>query len=187
MICLHRHGRLAFTLVEILMVVIILGIVSAIVLPQIGNRDDLKAAAATRLVMADLIFAQNRAIATQRTHYIQFINSGSPGCSYQITTALPPSGDADYVLHPVNKTRYIETFGPEGNAGLADITFAAAFNDNRTILAFDALGTPWAYIANSADGTELTTGRIQLTCGAHSLWITIAPFTGEITVQEAAP
>ena len=35
----------AFTLVEILTVVVILGIASAIIVPQISTRDDLKAAA----------------------------------------------------------------------------------------------------------------------------------------------
>ena len=32
-----------FTLVEILMVVVILGIASAIIVPQLGSRDDLRA------------------------------------------------------------------------------------------------------------------------------------------------
>src|SRR3954454_21595277 len=54
-----RQSRTAFTLVEILAVVVILGIASAVIIPQISNRDDLKAAAGTRLVTADLIFAQN--------------------------------------------------------------------------------------------------------------------------------
>ena len=59
-------ARRAFTLIEILTVVIILGISAAIIIPNVSNRDDMRAAGAARMVMADLIFAQNRAIATQK-------------------------------------------------------------------------------------------------------------------------
>jgi len=62
----------AFTLVEILMVVVILAITSAIIIPQISSRDDLKVASAARVVMADLIWAQNRAISTQQKQYVFF-------------------------------------------------------------------------------------------------------------------
>src|SRR5688572_13217644 len=61
-----------FTLVEILCVVVIVGIAGAVVIPMIGSRDDLKAAAATRTLMADLIYAQNMSITTQNPHYIVF-------------------------------------------------------------------------------------------------------------------
>ena len=43
-----RQVCAGFTLVEILVVVIILGIASAVIVPQIGNSNDLKAAAAAR-------------------------------------------------------------------------------------------------------------------------------------------
>src|SRR5437764_11847528 len=69
---MRRPTERGFTLVEILMVVTILAIASAIIVPQIGTRDDLKQAAGARVVMADLIWAQNRAISTQQKQYIIF-------------------------------------------------------------------------------------------------------------------
>src|SRR3954452_15878826 len=81
-----RRGR-GFTLVEILMVVLILGIASAIIIPGLGSRDDLRCAAAARVVMSDLIYAQNRAIALQKKHYVRF-----SGQQYSVSdsTALLP-------------------------------------------------------------------------------------------------
>src|SRR5437868_2198668 len=67
-----RQSKRAFTLVEILMVVLILAIASAVIVPQIGSRSDLKVAAGARLVMSDLIWAQNRAITTQQQQFVVF-------------------------------------------------------------------------------------------------------------------
>src|SRR3982751_6922276 len=64
-----------FTLIEILTVVVILGIAAAAVIPELGTRDDLKIASTARNVMGDLMYAQNRAIATQKKHYVQFSGS----------------------------------------------------------------------------------------------------------------
>src|SRR4051812_37952276 len=67
-----RNSLRAFTLVEILVVLVIIGIAAAVVVPQIGNQSDLRAAAAARLIMADLISPQTRPFATQTKHYAPF-------------------------------------------------------------------------------------------------------------------
>ncbi len=187
MVWLHQRLRPAFTLAEILTVVTIIGIAAAVILPQLGSRDDLKAATAARIVMADLIYAQNHAITTQQPHYIVFQNLG-PSASYGIATTPAPAADTDYVLQPVNQIKYVQTFGPGGTPGLDQVALtSASFNGNKTTLAFDPLGSPWAYGATADTGLELTSGWVQLTCGSKSLWIVIGPFTGEITIQETSP
>src|SRR5437763_7201143 len=61
-----------FTLVEVLAVVVIMGIAAAIAIPFMGTRDDLRVTAATRNVVADLIYAQNTAITTGVPVYVRF-------------------------------------------------------------------------------------------------------------------
>src|SRR5687768_3580673 len=65
-------SRRGFTLVEILAVIVILGIASAIIIPQIGTRDDMRARAAARNLVADLIYAQNLAISSGKVVYVRF-------------------------------------------------------------------------------------------------------------------
>src|SRR5215217_5702595 len=88
-----------FTLVEILMVVLIIGIAGAIIVPQMGSRDDLRAAAAARIVMADLIYTQNLAITLQKNHYIKFdVMNG--------TYSVLASPGMTLATHPVEKRPY---------------------------------------------------------------------------------
>lgn len=178
----ERRTRRGFTLAEILVVVVILGIASALIVPQMGTRDDLKVAAAARLVMADLIYAQNRAITMQTMHYVRFDVTATPR-AYTLVTALPPVTSGDYVTHPINKTRYTVTLGAGGTPGLQDVTLISANFDSKTTIAFDALGTPYACDATGATAVPLTDGRITLTSGSISMTITVQAYTGEISVQ----
>src|SRR5687768_7200473 len=117
------HMRRGFTLVEILMVVVILGIASAVIVPQIGTRSDLKARAAARMVVADLIYAQNMAIATQKWHYVQFDTTNNRYTVYD-DMPLDPDGTGPQatvvpsphlpINHPVNKSPYVVQFGAAG-------------------------------------------------------------------------
>jgi len=168
-----------FTLVEILVVVVILGLASAMIIPQIGSRDDLKVAAAARMVIADISYAQNRAIATQSMQYVTFDVAATPQtyALYKSTTA------GDYVTDPVNKGSFIRTLGTGGTPGLTDIVIdaGAVSIDGQTKLAFDSLGQPYSVTGNAA--TVMVAGTIRLTAGSQSLTITIEPYTGEMSVQ----
>ena len=57
----QRKSR-AFTLAEILVVIVILGICSAVIVPKLGSHDDLTLSAAARTLTADLMYAQNLSI-----------------------------------------------------------------------------------------------------------------------------
>lgn len=172
----------AFTLIEILTVVVILGIASALVVPQIASRGDLNAAAAARVLMADLIYAQNRAIATQSYQYITFDASAQ---TYTLTSAMPV-GAANTLTHPVTHAPYVVTFGPGAATALAAAGFSQVSFDGQATLAFDELGVPYSYNAAavpSARLVPLSAGSVKVSSGNQSLTLTIEAYTGEITVQ----
>ena len=176
-----RTTSRAFTLVEILVVVLILGIAAAVIVPSMGSRDDLKAAAAARMIMADLIYAQNRAITTQQRHYVVF-NTTTPQ-NYRVS--LSPT-DGSSIQHPVSKNPYIMRVGPGGSSGLNEVTMSAVSFEGKTTLAFDELGVPYFYDpgANATTATSASGGSaVQVRCGTHTLTILIEPYTGEIKVN----
>src|SRR3954465_14390638 len=136
MTCTRRFR--AFTLVEILCVLVILGIAAAMIVPQMGSRDDLRAAAAARMVMADLIYAQNRAIATQQKHFVTFDNtSASKGYLLQRATQVSPTLTLVSVEHPITKeSTYQVLFGVK-NTAMEHVTLGTVSIEGFKTVVFD--------------------------------------------------
>jgi prepilin-type N-terminal cleavage/methylation domain-containing protein len=171
--------KAGFTLVEILVVVIILGIAGAIIVPSIGSRNDLKAAAAARVIMADLIYTQNLAITSQGNRYVRFdvVNQ-----QYSVTDSA-----GGVIDHPVNHVPYIQKFGGTSQSSLPDLklistTFTGVSGVSQTTIGFDELGTPLT--CNPLGVTEtLSTGSILFQAGTYNLKFDNEPYTGQITVN----
>ena len=170
-----------FTLVEILVVVIILGIAGAIIVPSLGSRDDLKAAAAARVIMADLIYTQNLAITSQGNRYIAFDTAGQ---KYQVNDSA-----GAVIQHPVNHVNYIQKFNGTSQSDLPQVTlvstnFVGISGIAQKTIGFDELGTPLT--CNALGVTEtLASGTMTIQAGKFKLKVDIEPYTGQISVNPA--
>ena len=185
------HNPSAFTLVEILVVITILGIAAAVIVPQMSSRDDLRVEGARRMVMADLIYAQNCSIAKQVWHYVVFDTTTSPR-KYRIVTGLsPPNPRGTPVPHPVTlDPEYKVVFGvgaPDPTVvthGLEIIALdSVAFEGAHTVLCFDELGVPYYYDPSTNTATAISTSggsSINVRCGTVTRAVTIEPYTGEV-------
>jgi len=166
-----------FTLIEILCVVVILGIASAIIIPQIGSRDDLVAASAARVIMADMIYAQNRAIVTQQSQYVSLTSSQYTLMQKDASSVLQS------ITNPVTQEPYTTVFGGTTSA-FKSVSIDSWSLGGPSVIGFDELGSPFAYDVSTATATPLTSaGTIVVKVGSASLTISIEPFTGEATVN----
>lgn len=179
-----------FTLVEILMVVVILGIASAIAIPFMGSRDDMRVTVAARNLVADLIYAQNEAITTGKPVYVRFDLTNN---KYSLLTD-PVSTAPNYgtlLSHPISHNDYITQFGA-ASSGFEKVAIdsATVFDGidasyvNETTLGFDEIGAPYAWDYALGGKSDLKDGKIVLTAGNFAITVTISPATGEITVGD---
>jgi prepilin-type N-terminal cleavage/methylation domain-containing protein len=182
----QNKSRAGFTLAEILCVVVILGIASAVIVPKLGSHDDLTLSAAARTLTADLMYAQNLSISTQTMHVIVFDTTNN---KYTLVKYTSPSTETT-LSHPLTGLSYVQQYGSTNAQMKKMVLTSANFTGLDAAYAsihgigFDELGTPYVYDSSKTPRTnEMISGSIVLTCGANTSTVTIDRYTGEIKVQ----
>lgn len=159
----RRRGRrrFGFTLIEVLVTVIVLGIAAAMVVPTMLDTGTLSIQGAARRVVADILMAQNEAIAQRR----------------EMRLVFDPAGDR-YGLFDANGQPVGMAWQKDGYR--VDFSQKQSFDGVRmrsadfaggTVLSFDELGTP-------SNG-----GTIEIVSGETAYRIRVTPFTGRVTVE----
>ena len=159
--------------------VLILGIVSAVLVPMFATPSDVRLAGGTRKVLGDLQYAQSLAVATRAPVYVRCAANAYDVCglSGSTLTVLPD---------PVTNLPFSVTFGGGTSAGsLKWVTLPAPkFGPaNDATLGFDATGQPFAYNAALNAATAISTrSTIALASGTLQQAIYVEPLTGELHV-----
>jgi prepilin-type N-terminal cleavage/methylation domain-containing protein len=155
-----RTGRVnqAFTLIEIMIVVVIIGIAAAMAVPMISSGASFQIRSAGNEVAADLEYAKSMAISRGRPYSVVFNTSTA---SYQIKDS---SGNV--VTPPGRKST--TAFG--AGTRLDSVAINSVSFTSGTVT-FDYLGSP------NAGGT------VQLLAGVLTKTVTVEPVTGFISVS----
>ncbi len=158
----------AFTIVEIIIVVIILSIASLIAIPMLSSAADTQVRSAANVLAADLEYAKNLAISRQKNYSIVFNAAAN---TYEI------QDDAgDVIEHPMTGKSYTVNFSTESR--LSRVEIGSVSFDSSSTLTYDYLGSPY----NGAS-TPLNSGQIVLEADNYSTTITVQAVTGYLTIQ----
>lgn len=151
-----------FTMVEIVIVVVIIGIAALIAVPMMSSAASLQIRSAANMIAADIEYTKSMAISRGQKHSVVFDKDAD---SYKIVDS-----GGNVIQHPVKKGfTYIVSFQNEKRLNQVDIT-SADFGGSQTVT-FDCLGSPdnGGSVVLQADGTTRT--------------VTVEPVTGFITIQ----
>jgi len=159
--------RRAYTLVEVLIVVVVLGIAAAMVVPEFSGTNVLRVQSAVRMVVADIIEAQSESIAFQQGRALKF-TAGQR--RYQV--AATRGGSVDFTLDLLEDRQ----FGGEdfGNAVISTVSFSGG-----DTLYFDELGSP---VTGPGSGIAAPSGFLEITGSGQRFRITVEAYTGRCTV-----
>jgi len=162
------QGR-GFTVIEILIVVVIIGIAAMIAVPMMSSAGSIQIRAAANMIAADLEYAKSMAISRGQNYSVVF---------YKSTESYSIEKDGSVIKHPVKKPfDYVINFQSDSRLNRVDIVDADF--DATSEIKFDYLGIPY-----SGDGTPLNNGIITLQAAGITKKITVEPVTGYITITD---
>ncbi len=162
----RNSRRGAYTLAEVLVVVLILGASAAIVVPRAMDDSDVQAKAAARCLAGDLEYARDMAITTARSVTISFNVTGG---SYTLSTKDPVTNATVTMIHPISHKDYAVTV--KAQAGMDRVKIESAFGStSAATVTFDLTGAPD------------TSGSITLKAGTRSFKVDVAAATGKVSV-----
>lgn len=174
----RSRSECGYTLVEVLVLVVILGIAGSMVIPSLGQTHVLRVQAAVRTIVSDITYAQSDALAFQSGRAVLFDADTN---SYRLLEVngltLDPANDTLYDPQGPGQ-QYIVSLDDDrfGGARIQNVDF-----DGTSSLIFDEIGGPV-----EAPGSDvLSSGGSLEVAGPDTLWrINVAAFSGKVTVEQ---
>lgn len=167
----HAAG---FTLVEMVIVLLVLGIAAGLAVPMLSADEATKLREAARLLAADLDYARVESIAHADAPRLVVFDAAEG--RYWIATAAAPQTPVD---DPIGVGGYVTAFG-NGRAGaLGGVGIGELGVAGDTAASGDRLGFG---IYGQLD--QPTPATIALTCGPLSITLTLDPTSGQAAIGE---
>ncbi len=164
-----RKTSRGFTLIEILIVVVIMGIAALLAIPLFSSAGGIQLKSAADLIVADLEYAKSMSISKGRRYSVLFDKETE---SYSVRDP-----NDSIIEHPVNiGSNYEVNFSTDSRLNQVDI-FDVSF-DGGSKVKFDSIGSP----LNAADGSLGSNGTIILRANGEIKTVQVGRETGYISI-----
>jgi general secretion pathway protein H len=171
---MKTRSRSGFTLIELTIVLLILGIAAAVAVPMMSSAASMQIRSAANMLAADLEYAKSMAISRGQVYWIVFDAANE---AYQIQDVNDTT-----IGHPVKKgLDYSVDFASDGRLDRVDIA-SVTLNPTGYRIGFDYLGSPYSRGSGSTY-SNLNAGTITLQAGGITKTVTVEPVTGFISVN----
>ena len=164
--------RRAYTLIEVIIVMTIIAIAAAIVVPQMLKAGTMTAQAAGRSIIADLLWAQNDAIARQRPRRVTFDSAND---LYKVEKDTDGDGTwepipAQWRTGNTNTGNYEVDFNVDSRYVGVEIVSAEFPDAEHNYIDYDDIGSP------------STGGNVVIESQGTRYRIDVTPMTGRVTI-----
>lgn len=177
----NPNTQQGFSYIEMVIVVVILGIVATVAMPNLSSTNQVKLDNAANEVANAIKFAQAEATRTKISYGINTDVTNDRIRVYSLPSTTPTYN----VYHPIDKKLYDMQMKTDPYVGGIDLTSASfAFSggsSSSTNLDFSAEGIP--KVANNGTDYLLTSGTITLGYQGQQRIVTVAPMTGRVSIQ----
>jgi prepilin-type N-terminal cleavage/methylation domain-containing protein len=185
---LKLNRQAGFSLLELSIVVLILGIMAVVVIPDSAPTNQQKLDLAANQIAQALRFAQGEALRTGEHHGVTIsqVTQTITVIKWDLTT--DPVSTELVPYHPVSKQSFaFDADQMSLAAGVSIINSSDIFNyitiGRRRSLIFDPQGVPVWVLGSDDSAYRLLDGVVQLSNGNNQREVTVAPLTGRVTVQ----
>ena len=163
-------GR-GFTLTEMTVIIVILGILSWLAYPKVVAMDEIKLDAAARRLASDLRYAQSLAMSRRVVHGILFNSAAEKYTVFAPNAATP-------ITDPADRARTLVVDYTSRTEFKGVLVQSASFGTTPGVT-FDYFGVP-----RDTSGTDLTTnGVVVLTYQGNTDSVLVAPQTGTVSIR----
>ena len=167
-----RVTRSAFTLVELMITIAILGILVMAVLPSFQSNEPIQLIAASAIVTSDIEYAQTQTIGNPSDPTtVQF-----DPVAEQYWLALKSSPTVP-ILRPDDGEPYVVTWGMDGDELLQGTTVDTVGFVESNVIEFDGFGRL----------VQLSDLGVKVTNGSGDLYVNVISNTGSVHIKDAAP
>jgi len=164
---MKKHG---FTLIELVMIIVILGILALAVMPKTTAEPRVKLEAACQRIALDLRYVQAMSLAQQVRFGISFDPATETYFAYRINVGTK-------AIDPQTRNNFDVSFTTLNEFKGMDIASTSFSNK----MEFDSIGAPYDGSGVILSSQGIIT--IQTTGGAYSRTVRIEPKTGKVSVQ----
>lgn len=164
------RGGGGFTLIELLVVMVIVALLAAVAVPAIDRASASRAAMAAKLLLHDLTFARQRAVATGTPAWVVFDTDAQTWSVLAEDPESPGRAGASIIADPATGRSFVQALNANEFVG---VRISSASFDGNPEIGFDWLGRP----LNSSETELAAEGTITLT---DNHLLTVAVGTGHV-------
>lgn len=175
--------RSGFTLLELIMVTVLVGILAFVAVPRMPNMAVIRLDFAAQKMQSDIRYAQSLAVSSQRWTRLVFNDAGD---NYSISIdgiddGVSNPGSWVTVLDPLTNNNFVVQLNSGDFVGV-DLT-QVIFNGSNNQLVFDKWGNPYSY--GGAGGVTVLSNpsRVRVSSSSGVKDIFVERGTGRVSIQ----